>query len=143
MFRESTDEPAGAVVVVGDRIDTDMRGANELGMDTLHVLSGAHGVRDVLEAPPRDRPRYVGADLGGLLEAHPAPGRRSDGTWVCGDASARIDADTLVLDGVAGLDQFRAACSAVWTHRDEGREVDVSAAESLDQLLRQVQGSDE
>ena len=39
---------AAAVVVVGDRIDTDMRGATELGMVTLHVLSGAHGVRDAL-----------------------------------------------------------------------------------------------
>ena len=76
--------------------------------------------------------------MGGLLGAHPAPGRRSDGTWVCGDASARIDADTLVLDGVAGLDQFRAACSAVWTHRDGGHPVDITAADVLDELLRQV-----
>lgn len=138
MYRESTDEPAGAVVVVGDRIDTDMRGANELGMDTLHVLSGAHGVRDVLEAPPGDRPRYVGSDLGALLGPHPAPERRSDGIWACGDASARIDADTLVLDGVPGLDQFRAACSAVWTHRDGGHHVDVTAADALDGLLKKL-----
>jgi hypothetical protein len=138
MYRESTDEPSDVVVVVGDRIDTDMRGANELGMDTLHVLSGAHGVRDVLQAPREDRPRYVGLDLGALLEPHPAPTARDDGTWVCGAASARIEADALVLDGVRGLDQFRAACSAVWTHRDAGHQVDLAAAEVLDDLLRQV-----
>ena len=138
MYRESTDEPADAVVVVGDRIDTDMRGANELGMDTLHVLSGAHGVRDVLQAPRGDRPRYVGLDLGALLEPHPEPTARTDGTWACGEASARVEADALVLDGEPGLDQFRAACSAVWTHLDAGHQVDVTAADVLDDLLRQV-----
>ena len=138
MYRESTAEAGGDVVVVGDRIDTDMRGANELGMDTLLVLSGSHGVRDVLEAPPGDRPRYLGTDLGALLEPHPAPTARTDGTWVCGDASARVDADALVLDGARGLDQFRAASAAVWTHRDAGHQVDTTAADALDDLLRQV-----
>ena len=138
MYREATDQPPDAVVVVGDRIDTDMRGATELGMVTLHVLSGAHGVREVLQAPAGDRPRYVGHDLGALLEPHPAPAQRPDGTWTCGSASARVAADALVLAGEPGLDQFRAACSAVWTLRDAGRPVDVTAADPLDQLLRQV-----
>jgi glycerol 3-phosphatase-2 len=138
MYREATDEPPESVVVVGDRIDTDMRGATELGMDTLHVLSGAHGVRDVLRAPPGDRPRYVGHDVGALLEPHPAPTDRPDGTWVCGAASARVDAGALVLDGTPGLDQFRAACCAVWTQRDAGHQVDITAADALDDLLRQV-----
>ena len=138
MYREATDEPPESVVVVGDRIDTDMRGATELGMDTLHVLSGAHGVRDVLRAPPGDRPRYVGHDLGALLEPHPTPTDRPDGTWVCGAASARVDAGALVLDGTPGLDQFRAACCAVWTQRDAGHQVDITAADVLDDLLRQV-----
>jgi ribonucleotide monophosphatase NagD (HAD superfamily) len=128
----------GRALVVGDRIDADMRGATELGMDTLHVLSGAHGVRDVLRAPPGDRPGYVGHDLGALLEPHPAPTDRPDGTWVCGAASARVDAGALVLDGTPGLDQFRAACCAVWTHRDAGHQVDITAADALDDLLKQV-----
>lgn len=138
MYRESTDEVGGDVVVVGDRIDTDMRGANELGMDTLLVLSGSHGVRDVLEAPRGDRPGHVGSDPGALLEPHPAPAALAEGAWACGDASARVDDGALVLDGVAGLDQFRAACSAVWAHRDAGNEVDITAADALDDLLRQV-----
>jgi glycerol 3-phosphatase-2 len=138
MFREATDEPPDRVVVVGDRIDTDLRGATELGMDTLHVLSGAHGVRDVLLAPVGDRPRYVGSDLGALLQPHPAPTARADGTWACRDASARIDTDVLQLDGAPGLDQFRAACCAVWTHHDAGGQADITAADALDDLLRQV-----
>ena len=96
------------------------------------MLTGAAG----------DRPRFVGSDLGALLEPHPAPTARDDGTWVCGDASARVDGSgddgALVLDGAPGLDQFRAACSAVWTRRDEGHEVDIGAADVLDDLLRQV-----
>jgi hypothetical protein len=57
---------------------------------------------------------------------------------VCGAASARVDAGALVLDGTPGLDQFRAACCAVWTQRDAGHQVDITAADVLDDLLRQV-----
>jgi glycerol-1-phosphatase len=135
MYREATGEPPERVVVVGDRLDTDMRGAIELGMDTLHVLSGAHGVRDVLAAVPAERPRYVGTDIGALLEPHPAPVAGPDGAWVCGAASARVDDGVLHLSGVPGLDQFRAACSAVWGHSGP---VDLAAADGLDAHLRQV-----
>lgn len=50
---------------VGDRIDTDIDGAAAVGMDSLLVLSGAHGKADLIAAV--NRPTYIGWDLRALL----------------------------------------------------------------------------
>ena len=61
-------------LVIGDRLDTDIDGANAAGMDSLLVLTGVHGRQDVLARPVNERPTYVAADLRCLLEAKPPSG---------------------------------------------------------------------
>jgi len=56
-------------LVVGDRIDTDIRGGNRAGMDTLLVLTGVTGreqLQALHEAPEEDRPTYLAHDLRAL-----------------------------------------------------------------------------
>jgi len=56
-------------LVVGDRIDTDIRGGNRAGMDTLLVLTGVTGSEQLTalrEAAPQDRPTYIARDLRAL-----------------------------------------------------------------------------
>lgn len=56
-------------LVVGDRIDTDIRGGNRAGMDTLLVLTGVTGreqLQALREAPEEDRPAYIAHDLRAL-----------------------------------------------------------------------------
>lgn len=62
-------EPA-RTLVVGDRLDTDIAGANRAGMDSLLVLTGVATRAAVASAPPAERPTYTAADLSGLF----APG---------------------------------------------------------------------
>ena len=57
-------------LVVGDRLDTDIEGANRVGCDSLLVLTGVATEADLLTAPPERRPTYVGLDLSALLVAH-------------------------------------------------------------------------
>ncbi len=57
-------------IFVGDRLDTDIAGAQAVGIDSLLVLSGAHGPKDLVTAPPEARPTHLGLDLRALL--HPA-----------------------------------------------------------------------
>jgi HAD superfamily hydrolase (TIGR01450 family) len=52
---------------VGDRIDTDIVGANNASMDSLMVFSGAHGKAELLAAGPGERPTHIGADVRALL----------------------------------------------------------------------------
>ncbi|WCC79173.1 HAD-IIA family hydrolase [Cutibacterium equinum] len=103
-----------APIFVGDRLDTDIRGANAMPMDSLFVFTGAHGVADLLAATPQDRPQHIAADLSGLLE----PARTvdmSEGKARCGDAQVSLTADGEIhadtipddvsgqLDGVAAM----------------------------------------
>ncbi|MHB8450241.1 MAG: HAD-IIA family hydrolase [Mycobacteriales bacterium] len=105
-------------IVVGDRLDTDIEGANRSGTPSLLVLSGVTGPADLLSAPPARRPTYLALDLGGLVSTHPgATGGR------CGAAMARLVDGTLIVTGDAAapaLDRLRAACSAAWVAADQG-----------------------
>jgi HAD superfamily hydrolase (TIGR01450 family) len=56
-------------LVVGDRLDTDIEGANRAGMDSLLVFTGVSTADDLAAAPPERRPTYVAADLSALFES--------------------------------------------------------------------------
>jgi glycerol 3-phosphatase-2 len=55
-------------LVVGDRLDTDIAGANAAGLPSLLVLTGVNDAADMVFAKPEERPNYVGSDLRSLLE---------------------------------------------------------------------------
>ena len=58
----------GAVLMVGDRLDTDILGANDAGIDSLLVLTGVTTRHDVTKARAEERPTYISGDLRGLLQ---------------------------------------------------------------------------
>ena len=105
-------------LVVGDRLDTDIEGANRAGVASLLVFTGVATPVDVVRAEPAQRPTYVAADLrAGLLEAHP-PVTSDERGWTCGAATVTPAG---ALSG-SGIDALRAACVAAWSG-----EVDVTA----------------
>lgn len=59
-------------LVVGDRLDTDIAGANALRLPSLMVLTGVSGAKDAVAAPAQARPTYLGHDLRAL---HLCPGQ--------------------------------------------------------------------
>lgn len=68
-------------LVIGDRIDTDIRGGNRAGMDTLLVLTGVTGraqLQVLKDAPQEDRPTYLAHDLRALQQ--PATASRIAGS---------------------------------------------------------------
>ena len=78
-------------LVVGDRLDTDIEGANAAEADSLLVLTGVTDPIDVVLAPPRLRPTYVGHDLRAL---HDSADRLSVRT-----GAATVGAWQAVVDG--------------------------------------------
>src|SRR5690625_4563785 len=58
-------------VVVGDRLDTDISGAREVGMAAMLVLTGVASAKDLLLSDPAERPTLLGHDLRDLHRAHP------------------------------------------------------------------------
>ncbi|MFJ6489935.1 HAD-IIA family hydrolase [Streptomyces californicus] len=108
-------------LVVGDRLDTDIEGAFNGGVDSLLVLTGVTDAGLLLAAPPQHRPTYVDRDLRGLLTGQPEVVAAGEG-FRCGDWTAAVRGDRLVLetagggeDGGDALDGLRALCAAAWT----------------------------
>ncbi|MGW8885469.1 HAD hydrolase-like protein [Streptomyces sp. NPDC055749] len=107
-------------LVVGDRLDTDIEGAFNGGVDSLLVLTGVTDAARLLAAEPRYRPTYVDRDLRGLLTGQPEV-TVVDDAWRCGGWSAAVRGDELVLEGQGDeLDGLRALCGAAWTYAGEG-----------------------
>ncbi|MFE0253410.1 HAD hydrolase-like protein [Streptomyces sp. NPDC059010] len=107
-------------LVIGDRLDTDIEGAFNGGVDSLLVLTGVTDGAQLLAAPPQHRPTYVDADLRGLLTGQPEVVQEGTG-FRCGGWTASAGAERLELDGDgAGLDGLRALCAAAWTVAGEG-----------------------
>ncbi|MBJ7386877.1 MAG: HAD-IIA family hydrolase [Mycolicibacterium sp.] len=101
-------------LVVGDRLDTDISGANAAGLPSLMVLTGVSTAPEMVRAVPRERPDYLGADLRSLLDD-------ADTLRVAPHPAWRVDVDgdrvTVHANGAATDDSLtvvRAVASAVW-----------------------------
>lgn len=112
-------------LAIGDRLDTDLKGAQAAGMPGLLVFTGVSSARDAILAPADQRPSYIGEDLRCLEQVHPTPVRVGI-VWTVGEASASVDGSTLVVDG-DGIDAVRAACAAAWAAADSGIKVDAGS----------------
>ena len=62
-----------APLVIGDRLDTDIEGANNAGLPSLMVLTGVNTARDAVYAEPAQRPTYIGHDLRSLHQDGDVP----------------------------------------------------------------------
>ncbi|TWG97854.1 HAD superfamily hydrolase (TIGR01450 family) [Nocardioides sp. J9] len=122
-------------LMVGDRLDTDIEGARNAGLDSLLVLTGVTGLAELVAAPPALRPSYLAGDLAGLDRAHPAP--EPDGRdWGLGGWRARVVDGRLEVEALDGGsaeqdpdDAWRVAAAAAWQHLDDtGAVVDITAA---------------
>ncbi|MEU3220667.1 HAD hydrolase-like protein [Streptomyces sp. NPDC006971] len=108
-------------LVVGDRLDTDIEGAFNGGVDSLLVLTGVTDAALLLAAGPEHRPTYVDADLRGLLTGQPEVTRAGD-RFGCRDWSASVRGEEMVLEGDGDdvFDGLRALCGAAWSYAGDG-----------------------
>jgi HAD superfamily hydrolase (TIGR01450 family) len=108
-------------VMIGDRLDTDIEGANRAGIASIMVLTGIDGAKQVIAAVPEQRPHFLLEDLRGLAEPYPVieAGEDTDGSIVTrvGDAVVRRRATVLSIEhaGESRINLIRAGAAAVWT----------------------------
>lgn len=65
--------PAERTLAIGDRLDTDIDGAANAGMDSVWVLTGVDGPAALFANPERAVPTYLMTTLAGLSRPYAAP----------------------------------------------------------------------
>ena len=122
---------------VGDRLDTDIAGAVNAGLDSMLVLSGSHRAAELFDAAAGQRPTFVGQDLRALLRPALVVSQ-SGGEFHCGQASASAVEGQLVVqhNGSSGVEAIWAAAGATWWAADHGLVIDSRNA------VRQLVGND-
>ena len=108
---------ADSAIMIGDRLDTDILGANRAGIPSVLVLTGIDQAKQVLGAVPDERPTYILEDLRQLHEPYPetvvteAPGVTRT---TVGGATVRREGGTLTVESGSGIDLLRAGAAAIW-----------------------------
>ncbi|HEX5115732.1 MAG TPA: HAD-IIA family hydrolase [Pseudonocardiaceae bacterium] len=118
-------EGASRPLAVGDRLDTDIAGAVNVGVDSLLVFTGVSTPAELLAAPASRRPTYLAADLRGIEQ---------DGTAIAAHPGWRVDlADDALTLGSNGdgddMAALRTLCAAWW--RQDGGPVRVRALDDV------------
>ena len=122
-------------LVVGDRLDTDIAGANAAGLPSLHVLCGVSTAADTVRADVGQRPTYIAEDLRSLnaradslrIGPHPA--------WYVDVGPTAVTVQSTGRDPGDSLSVVRATASAVWNAQLDVRRVVLMA---LDDAARQA-----
>lgn len=119
----------GSPLVVGDRLDTDIAGANAADLPSLMVLSGVSTAAEVVHADPEQRPTYIGADLRDLHSP-------AQGLAVAEQPAWRIEvgdgAITVLSTGAHpgdALSVVRATAHTLWNTDGEVRHIEVRAGD--------------
>lgn len=104
-------------LMIGDRLDTDILGANRAGIPSALVLTGIDQAKQVLAAVLDQRPTYLFSDLRDLHAEYPATEVVEDGSdviTVVGTARVRRSAHVLRVEAGSGIDLLRAGAAAIW-----------------------------
>lgn len=124
-------------LVVGDRLDTDIAGANATGVASLLVLTGVSSALDVVRAAEAERPTYIGFGLDILN----SPAGMSEVVAKAG-WSAEVEAGVLTVrheDGSPAnlLDGLVTTAAAAWASAEMWTEIQLfgNGTDELRKLL--------
>lgn len=102
-------------LVVGDRLDTDIAGANAADLPSLMVLTGVNNAADTVHAVADQRPTYLGADLRSLLTDTAALAIAAHPAWRTEVGAGAVTVTATGRDaGDDDLSIVRAVARAVW-----------------------------
>jgi glycerol 3-phosphatase-2 len=111
-------------LVIGDRLDTDIAGANAANLPSLLVLSGVSTARDAIRAPVGQRPTYIAHDLRGIHRASDQIAIGPQAGWHVEVGKTALTISSTGTDPVDdGLSVVRAAANAIWSAKPDGHSL--------------------
>jgi glycerol-1-phosphatase len=120
LFRDALNRGSfRAPLVIGDRLDTDIAGANAAVLPSILVLTGVSTAEDAIFAPAQQRMTYIANDLRALLDSPDRLRVAPQPAWhvAVGAADIIVTASHDVGDD-DGLSIIRAVADAVWKESD-------------------------
>ncbi|MFM6939939.1 MAG: HAD-IIA family hydrolase [Rhodoluna sp.] len=120
---------AKKALFIGDRIDTDITGANRANLDSVLVLTGVSTRKEVLGIKPEGRPTYIIGSMAELLKPYKAPKKTKRGFACDGAEVERLGNKVVVTIGdPKSLGALRAACAVIYGSELPIYALDVEAA---------------
>ena len=120
IYEEAVSRLGGSkALFLGDRLDTDILGANRAGIDSALVLTGIDTAKRVLAANPDSRPTYLLDNLSQLDEPYPEVLESAEGGSVITRVGAAVirrtgGVLTILEGGERFIDLLRAGTAAIW-----------------------------
>jgi glycerol-1-phosphatase len=115
-------------IFVGDRIDTDIAGAGNLDMDSMLVMTGAHGPVQLFSAIGVERPTLLGLSAADLLGDERTTRSAGEDRVAVGSIEAYLDGHQLQLSREPSndelVDAIWAATRLCWQCADAEQPVD-------------------
>lgn len=103
-------------LMVGDRLDTDIRGARAAGFESAVVMTGIATRKELLGAKPEDRPDYLFENLDALFVDYDLPKKTKRGFRSGAAAVELLGNKVMVTDGdPSSFDALKAACHLIWS----------------------------
>jgi len=102
-------------LVIGDRLDTDIRGAIGAGLKSACVLTGIATKKELLGAKTDERPDFILEDLSEIFTKYPLLETTKRGVR-CRESEVELLGDKVVCSSQnpSELDSLRAATSLIW-----------------------------
>ncbi len=119
LFNTAAATVRGTILMIGDRLDTDIEGGKRAGIPSAWVNTGVHSFSDVMTAPARQRPDFILNDLAGLFRPQHHV-QVSDDVARCGNAVARVVDGVVCVEQSSDIpeDELRAIVALAWHIRD-------------------------
>jgi HAD superfamily hydrolase (TIGR01450 family) len=116
-------------IYVGDRLDTDVLGANKAGLGSALVITGVTTRKELLAAKADSRPKYILGTLKDLLSPYREPVKTKRG-YKLGDAEVELLGEKVVVSfgDPKSLDALKAACLTIWSNGTPIHLLDVESA---------------
>ncbi|OBK79621.1 HAD family hydrolase [Mycobacterium sp. 1274761.0] len=118
-------------LVVGDRLDTDIAGANAAGLPSLMVLCGVSTAEETVRAVPGERPTYLAADLRSLNTSADALRVGPHPAWHVDIGSSEVTVHNAGGEPSDSLTVVRAVADAVWSADLVGRPYAIVAGDDI------------
>jgi HAD superfamily hydrolase (TIGR01450 family) len=102
-------------LVVGDRLNTDIAGANAAKLPSLMVLTGVNSAHDAVFAVPEQRATFIGHDLRALHQDAAELAVGPQVAWQVDTDGSTVTVSSAKNDDGDGLAIVRAVAHAVWS----------------------------